>query len=781
MTKSVSTLLLAVLIFWAPVAKTDPVHVDLSGRYAVSRADNVIKPEPEVPVTFIFEGKEYRPDGSIYQDGENIGGWGIHPGSVDMLHTYFELRDMAVRKNIHIYAHLETGVIEDGSGRMHDVGRVIDLRDPEFRSRVGRDIIVTPGQGQSFRRGDTLYHENGRVYEKSEWTGETWGVPLEAMKNGRGGGNGLDGIINADTGRAIGTGVEIITVFSNYVSAEREMRRIEKEKREYYDKQISAIQNLDSQLARGIEEHTRVLEKWRKDYLDSLPDHLRHYESRYRTPDWIKKLATPGLPYDLRKAHVRYDFTAADYKKIEDNLKRAVENRDTDRIVKYLDVIVNSDHSLPSSVSGLVQDGIFQPHLLDPNLPPSPLTGMNVSWSNHTHEGQLATRTANELQSQWFKLGGLEFSPTVEIIKFLSTVSVFRAGTELTGNDPMLAKTMFMLAQQMIDTPLGASVGAIEALWDTIKLADFLARGTKEHFAEALKDPSHLIRMYDSLVKSLPEIRQSIQKSLIESAKILLNGSPYEKGKIAGDLVLDAVVNYATGGAGIAASAARRGTKVTREALEAVDQLQKSTKRVRRDAEWIRHNREIADQFNDLSQRARKFEFYNPVEEGPLHRWPIDRSRSMQDLERDGRGVIKPGQLLSDTFSGGTYMSYELTQPMRLIRVHSREAGRIGQYWSYDIPFGPGQAQLDFALLPDWGNRADAWTMIEVPAGTRIFDGRAAPQFTQNLLPGPDFSAIEQIGKLGPGAETVLPGGAPQVVIDVDRIPESWIIEYGSF
>jgi hypothetical protein len=90
-----------------------------------------------------------------------------------------------------------------------------------------------------------------------------------------------------------------------------------------------------------------------------------------------------------------------------------------------------------------------------------------------------------------------------------------------------------------------------------------------------------------------------------------------------------------------------------------------------------------------------------------------------------------PGPLsVSDanTFRSGTYFEYVTKEPTTLYRVWGGEAGELGAYWTKTPPTGPLQSIMDSALDRSWGNTAQNVTKIQVPAGTKIFEGVAAPQ-----------------------------------------------------
>jgi hypothetical protein len=94
-------------------------------------------------------------------------------------------------------------------------------------------------------------------------------------------------------------------------------------------------------------------------------------------------------------------------------------------------------------------------------------------------------------------------------------------------------------------------------------------------------------------------------------------------------------------------------------------------------------------------------------------------------------GPVAPGPLpatLANTFRGGSYVQTEVKEATRLYRVYGGRAGPIGSFWSRTPPAGPLQSRIDLALNPQWGNTASGVTRIDVPRGTTIFEGAAAPQ-----------------------------------------------------
>jgi len=95
---------------------------------------------------------------------------------------------------------------------------------------------------------------------------------------------------------------------------------------------------------------------------------------------------------------------------------------------------------------------------------------------------------------------------------------------------------------------------------------------------------------------------------------------------------------------------------------------------------------------------------YNPLNQGPL-----------------------PASI-ADTFRSATYAEVVTQKPTTLYRVYGGSAKELGAYWTATKPTGPVQSIIDSALNPQWGNTAVNVVKIEVPAGTKYFEGVAAPQ-----------------------------------------------------
>jgi len=117
------------------------------------------------------------------------------------------------------------------------------------------------------------------------------------------------------------------------------------------------------------------------------------------------------------------------------------------------------------------------------------------------------------------------------------------------------------------------------------------------------------------------------------------------------------------------------------------------------------------------------------------------------------------GRKIAMTFRGASYTEQVLEEPLTLYRVYGGEAGMLGSYWTRTPPSGPLQSRMDLALRSEWGNSATNVVKIEVPKGTTVYEGFAAPQ--NNGIKS--FSEGES-----------LPGGGSQIYIP--KVNPEWII-----
>jgi hypothetical protein len=226
-----------------------------------------------------------------------------------------------------------------------------------------------------------------------------------------------------------------------------------------------------------------------------------------------------------------------------------------------------------------------------------------------------------------------------------------------------------------------------------------------------------------------------------------------------GGLAPDAVLAVATAGTGAVAS---RGASATRAAVRGLRSAENLT-------DVMRALRPLAGAvLTDVESGVRT------IGGRQVHWTPVGYADEAGNVSRVFVGARRgPLSRLEDvvghdpttTFRSGQYLVRTTDAPTTLYRVGAR--GRpLGSYWTAVRPKGPGQAQMDHALRPDWGNTAQEVTEIRLPAGQTIYEGVAGPQ---PLRPG---------GSAAPTSSGLL-GGGHQVF--VPNVPADWIIESRPF
>ncbi|KSU60127.1 type IV secretion protein Rhs [Gordonia sp. SGD-V-85] len=141
---------------------------------------------------------------------------------------------------------------------------------------------------------------------------------------------------------------------------------------------------------------------------------------------------------------------------------------------------------------------------------------------------------------------------------------------------------------------------------------------------------------------------------------------------------------------------------------------------------------------------------------------PCDGAETVRKYGPHEVGPLPPDTV--QTFRGGVYTEKITTEPLILHRAHTAGKSRVGGFWSRDMPQGPMQTQMDSALNPKWGNQANAVSSIEVPVGTRFFEGSVE---------------LQELGSTGthiPSGGGVLLGGGNQIVFAPRfHVPEAWL------
>jgi hypothetical protein len=136
-----------------------------------------------------------------------------------------------------------------------------------------------------------------------------------------------------------------------------------------------------------------------------------------------------------------------------------------------------------------------------------------------------------------------------------------------------------------------------------------------------------------------------------------------------------------------------------------------------------------------------------------------DAARMAGSLANDAAPIIEEivvttlRSSVRKTFLNGEVERTVLEQPLTVIRFHGGNAGKVGRFATGDAFTSRVDARSQLAVLQEWGNTFTKKTTVELPAGTEIWTGRAAPQTGRN------------------GA--VLPGGGSQIYID-GKLNSSW-------
>ncbi|MDR7153236.1 LysM repeat protein [Sphingobium xenophagum] len=124
--------------------------------------------------------------------------------------------------------------------------------------------------------------------------------------------------------------------------------------------------------------------------------------------------------------------------------------------------------------------------------------------------------------------------------------------------------------------------------------------------------------------------------------------------------------------------------------------------------------------------------------------------RTAEGLRFNGLTGSGPlGTEVAATFRAGAYTQSVTSETTTLYRVFGGKAGQLGSYWTRTPPAGALQSRMDLALDAAWGNTAKNVVAIEVPAGTKIYDGYAAAQG----------------GLLGGGSQVYIPKVNPKWII----------------
>ncbi len=786
MMKRALSYLMILALGWPTALPARSIRVHLDGQYTTYETEEVFRPYADSRVTIVLGNREFRPDGYIYENNlRSDRTWGISSGHPRLLRDYQSLDEYSYLHQQDVVIYLQP--YSDHQNEGESAGPKSESDQGPIKHRIHMEtqgpsgLVITAGWNEPFLMNGKVYAQDGKVYEDGVWTGGRWGLPAEgfSFEEERGFWGGVGDLLNSPE---IANGINFFVEFQRIRATDRAWREFGTRQRAQSEKILSQFKNRDRNLARALEQTARHIRQHNLSYVSDILGAARHYQSQ--NPGSQGQVGrSQGLPLEEipPQSHIIYAFGERTRESLTQAFEGALNEKDYGRLTALSDIFLNSEDGLPEAFQPYFRGSIFQPHLVDPQIRPSPLSTFDQNWDQSTYLGQVATRTANSLQRHWALHRNYEFSPAHEIARYLASLSFFMESAALIDIDPLLAEPLFQFTQVLIDTPAGMAVGTYQAIEGIVRAVPVLAGALVDFTVESFRDPNHAIRTYHSLMASLPGVRSAVLAYIHKSLDGLFGASHYQRGKVVGDLFFDTITSITTAGA---ASAAGKGAKTASAFTKSLRELGRP---VKKSPEWLRANAQLVEDFSQFASKVENIQFYSPASPGPLHMRPLKKNKKISDLLYDERGLLRNdllsgNQTFAHTFRSEHYMSYTLKEKMYFIQVTSKTTPeRVSAFWTSSIPTGPGQAQLDLALLPQWGNRADHWRIIEVPRGTRIFEGQAAAQrYSADWGPGGSELA-DRLGRLNGSKNVIWPGGAPQIVIDIPEIPTKWIKYYGDF
>ncbi|WP_368859397.1 WXG100 family type VII secretion target [Curtobacterium citreum] len=140
-----------------------------------------------------------------------------------------------------------------------------------------------------------------------------------------------------------------------------------------------------------------------------------------------------------------------------------------------------------------------------------------------------------------------------------------------------------------------------------------------------------------------------------------------------------------------------------------------------------------------------------------IHRWtPVERGPLSGEVADTAH-----------TFRSGTYNEVLVTnRESTLYRsVNGDSKYPIGEFWGKTEPSGPFATQQEFALRPEWHAdpttpgvntplpQADQYLQADMPVGTRVYEGPAAPQSSMSWSPDTDSTLYGNAFQQTPGGK----------------------------
>ena len=283
------------------------------------------------------------------------------------------------------------------------------------------------------------------------------------------------------------------------------------------------------------------------------------------------------------------------------------------------------------------------------------------------------------------------------------------------------------------------------------------------------RNPATLLHLSDNLMQTITSKKylDTLQYTLVSIAETITSGSAYEKGIAIGDLSTLLIFGIGSLEANTVGKLALEDIAGKVISSETAEELTGSL------LPRIKVSGLAAQEIETLEKAAgTTFEIMDSnqgVRHGPLYYGRLD------EIAADRKtSLAEGGKSVAETFRSSSYTTKVTQEPRRLFRVDSQliqlnpETGfptskQLPRYYTDVKPEGPLQSQLDSSLESRWGNTAQYWTEIEVPAGEVIHEGSVGEQVTN-----PEQFLGER-----------LPGGGKQIYIE--NVPSSWYKASGNF
>jgi hypothetical protein len=299
---------------------------------------------------------------------------------------------------------------------------------------------------------------------------------------------------------------------------------------------------------------------------------------------------------------------------------------------------------------------------------------------------------------------------------------------------------VFKAANYILDTTGGLAVGAGESIVDTLKsVPEMIGLSFKFglEYWKMTNDPELAVKNLAAMIDAIPELRQDFYKALNSKLNALTGADDYERARLFGGVAVDVIVNCLTDGG--------------KTGVQALNALEESTLALKKSGALLNAMDDYVPKVTHLFDSAENFQFYSPG--------------------TSANPFTGADKFIAETFSGATFMSYDTTKPMRVLRVYSEDKNRFGRFLT-DIPRSGSSAAMDLSLIKATGNDASKWTLFEIPAGVTVYEGRAASY--QVFEP---FNSAT--GKYIPNE--VFTGGVVQYFIHQEDVKKLKVIQNGHF